>query len=50
MGDTTNEPIEDEIISIEISDEVLEAAACVENSSAYMTQIAFCTMGVCPGG
>jgi hypothetical protein len=50
MSDITDEPIEDEITSIEISDESLEAAACVENSRAYLTQIAWCTIGVCPGG
>jgi hypothetical protein len=49
MTDTTHEEAEQDILNSEFSDEVLEAAAFAERQAAY-TQIAFCTVGVCPGG
>ena len=49
MSDLADDNTEDMIFSQDISDEALEAAACVKNAAAY-TQIAFCSMGVCPGG
>jgi len=49
LNDTSTEDAEAEILSSDIADEALEAAACSEKPAAY-TQIAFCTMGVCPGG
>lgn len=49
MSDNSAEDAEAEIFSTEISDEALEAAACLKTAAAY-TQIAFCSMGVCPGG
>ena len=52
MSDISTEDAEAEIFSPDIPDEALEAAACAANAAAYpqMTQIAFCTIGVCPGG
>jgi len=47
MTDVTNEQTEDEVISIEISDESLEAAAFAGNSGA-LTQFANCTFMGCP--
>jgi hypothetical protein len=47
MSDITNEQTEDEIISSEISDESLEAAAFIQNLGVY-TQFAFCTYSGCP--
>jgi hypothetical protein len=47
MSDITNEQTEDEIISAEISDEALEAAALAGNSGAY-TQLGLCTFSGCP--
>lgn len=49
MADVTNEPTEDEISSIEVSDESLEAAAFEGNAGAY-TQFGLCTVSLCPGG
>jgi hypothetical protein len=49
MADITNEPTEDEITNIEISDESLEAAALAGNAGAY-TQFGLCTISFCPGG
>jgi hypothetical protein len=48
MANITNEQTVDEIISIEISDESLEVAACAENAGAY-TQFGLCTISFCPG-
>jgi hypothetical protein len=45
----TSEDNEVDVLNAEFSDEALEAAACPEPTAAY-TQIAFCTVGVCPGG
>lgn len=49
MTDTVDEDAEDQVFSQDISDEALESAAGLQSAAAY-TQIAFCTMGVCPGG
>jgi hypothetical protein len=48
MSDIADEQAEHEIISIEISDESLEAAAFAGNSGAY-TQLGLCTLSTCPG-
>jgi hypothetical protein len=48
MSNITNEQTEDEIISIEISDESLEAAALAGISGVY-TQFGLCTISACPG-
>jgi hypothetical protein len=48
MADITNDPIEDEIIAAEISDEALEAAAFASEAGAY-TQFGLCTLSLCPG-
>jgi hypothetical protein len=48
MSDITNEQTEDEIISIEISDESLEAAAFAGHAAIY-TQFGLCTISLCPG-
>jgi hypothetical protein len=48
MADIINEPTEDEITSIEISDESLEAAALAGIARAY-TQFGLCTISLCPG-
>jgi hypothetical protein len=47
MSNITNEQTEDEIVSIEISDESLEAAAIAGNSGVY-TQFGLCTLSLCP--
>jgi hypothetical protein len=49
VNETPNRPTEEEILVVEISDESLEAAAGADCLRA-LTQISFCTMGVCPGG
>jgi hypothetical protein len=49
MSETTNRPTEVETLIVEISDESLEAAGCA-NYLRALTQIAYCTWGVCPGG
>jgi len=49
MGSCAGDESDDDVLRSEISDEALEAAACAERMAAY-TQIAYCTMGVCPGG
>jgi hypothetical protein len=49
MSDIAGEETEDNIFGYDFPDEALEAAACAERIAAY-TQIAYCTMGVCPGG
>jgi hypothetical protein len=49
MSDNSSEETEAGILDCEFSDDALERAACAEHAAAY-TQIAFCTMGVCPGG
>ena len=47
MTDTTNEQTDDEVISIDISDESLEAAAFADHLRGY-TQLAYCTAFACP--
>jgi hypothetical protein len=49
MADITNELTEDEIMSIEITDESLEAVALAGNAGVY-TQFGLCTISLCPGG
>ena len=49
MSDIAGEETGDDIFGYDCPDEALEAAACAERMAAY-TQIAYCTMGVCPGG
>ena len=47
MSDAANEKTEDEILSIEVSDEALEAAAFQQNLGVY-TQMGLCTFSNCP--
>jgi hypothetical protein len=49
MSDIADKETGDDIFGYDFHDEALEAAACAERMAAY-TQIAYCTMGVCPGG
>jgi hypothetical protein len=49
MNDLAREGAEEDAFACELSDDALERAAGEEQVAAY-TQIAFCTMGVCPGG
>ena len=46
MSEFANEQTEDEITSVEISDESLEAAAFAGNSGVY-TQLGLCTFSNC---
>ena len=48
MNDIVKDETEYEIPGLEISDEALEAAACVEKIGAY-TEFAWCTQFTCPG-
>ena len=48
MNDITDEKTDDEIFSVEISDESIEIAAFAGNAGAY-TQFAYCTQFGCPG-
>jgi hypothetical protein len=48
MADITNVQSEDENISVEFSDEALEAAALAKKAGAY-TQFGLCTVSLCPG-
>jgi hypothetical protein len=46
--DTINEQTGGELLNAEISDDALEAAACVARLGAY-TEFAWCTQAACPG-
>jgi hypothetical protein len=48
MNAIAAEQAEDEFMSVDISDEALEAAAFAGNSGAY-TQLGLCTFAGCPG-
>lgn len=48
MAGIVNQQTADEIISIEISDETLEALAFAGHAGAY-TQFGLCTASFCPG-
>jgi len=47
MTDITGEQTEDEVSSINVSDEALEAAACTDHLRGY-TELAYCTAFACP--
>jgi hypothetical protein len=50
MADDSRERTEDGLIlSVEISDAELEAAALADNGGVY-TQFGLCTVSLCPGG
>lgn len=47
MTATASEQADDEVVNIDISDEVLEAAACADRLRGY-TEFAYCTAFACP--
>ena len=48
MNKNTNEQTEEEIVSSDVSDETLEAAAFASHTGVY-TQFGLCTLSLCPG-
>lgn len=48
MNEIANEQADEQIMSVEVSDESLEAAAFAGNAGVY-TQLGLCTFASCPG-
>ena len=49
MSDIINEQAENEILTIEVSDESLEAVAAFAEKLGAYTEFAWCTQFTCPG-